>query len=1455
MGVRILCSFVCFVGLLSNLFAQVPNDNPCNAIALAVNTNCNFATFSNAGANASVGVPAPGCANYLGGDVWFNVTVPASGSLSFDSNTGVITDGGMAIYSGACNALTLIECDDDDSPNGLMSFISRTGLTPGATIWIRMWEYGNNNNGTFGLCVYDQSTPPPPPPCTTPACSAPIPDVCNTACALGTLSTPPPCPATTVVNNNFCLTNIGANAESPYIYLSDCQGIIGNDMSAPAADTWYSFTATSSAATFTVSGLITPNIALYQGTNCNNSFGLGCNIGAAGSVSFTYNSLTVGQSYLVRISGGNSTDTGNFNLGISSFNNCDDCLINSSLVVNPTPFNGLYLAGQTVEFCYTVEVWDQTGVNWLHSVVPFLGPGWDLNSLAPSVTPPSCDMNGDWDWYNSVTSDNTGLIFGPGFFYDSNLGDFPADYPDSNPGDNFGDNCAGPWTFCWVATVGDCPPNTNGENLNVSIETFGDSESGSWTTLGCLTDPVYEFFSTASCCPEPQLNNSNPLCVGGNDGEIYAETTGLPPFIFTYESPLGNIIQSNTQNQTIDTLIGLSAGWYFVTIQDDAGCTGVDSIELIDPAVLNGTFDTTICQNLSFNYNGTNYSELNTTGVEVLTSIGGCDSLVTVTVTISPLPSIVVDRGDTSICANQVPIDILTTVSDATGILWDDPASSTISDISVSPNTTTSYIITATNTCGSVNRNISITLFDTTNQTIDTTVCEMFTFNGTDYFSSTTISDTFISPHGCDSILNYNFNVIYPVFTIENLDSCNSVTYQGNTYSQDTTVRDTIPGNLGVACPTLFISEMLEGSGLNKCIEIFNGTGSSVNLATYSLQFYFNGSASVGTTINLSGTLLDGNTYVVCDDGANASLLGAANQTSNANFYNGNDAIALYDGSGLVDLIGNIGCDPGTEWTGVGNGTQDNSMIRLPSYVAGVTFDPINIPCNFPSFIPSNWESTNSISSFSSLGSHLAFCNTSASFTPYCDSIFETNITIIQSDSTFANASSCNPANVGVASVTNPNQFTCDSVHTITTTLLPSDSTFANATSCNPANVGVASVTNPNQFTCDSVHTITTTLLATSFATENITACDSVFVLGAWLLNSSSFNDTLIGGAANGCDSVVTYNISINQSSQTSESIVACDSALIQGTGYFSSQNIVFNNLNAQACDSTHTVFLTINNSDVVTDNITACDSYTWIDGITYTSGNNTASFSLVNAASCDSIVNLNLTILPSSAQVIDLSFCPYELPITLASGLVIDGSQSSYTDVLINSNNCDSLITYNVFVSTDFSVSPNYIVALSGDSVEFIINNENSDAYFSYISSNGDNCDAFCQSYFVYPDVTVNYYFFTIIDSTNGCTFKDTLRVDLEYYSQFNVPNIFTPNGDGQNDIYLCYGEDIVEFQLEIFDRWGGRMFISNDLNYGWDGLFNNFAVESGIYIAVIRAAGQDGQKYELTQKIKLVR
>lgn len=139
------------------------NDECAGAIPLSVGISCSFAQYTTASATGSAGVPAPGCSSYLGGDVWFSAVVPATGRLVLDSNTGGITDGGMAIYSGNCGVLTLIECDDDDSANGLMPFIDRSGLTPGSTVYIRFWEYGNDNPGTFSICAYA-----PPPPCNAP---------------------------------------------------------------------------------------------------------------------------------------------------------------------------------------------------------------------------------------------------------------------------------------------------------------------------------------------------------------------------------------------------------------------------------------------------------------------------------------------------------------------------------------------------------------------------------------------------------------------------------------------------------------------------------------------------------------------------------------------------------------------------------------------------------------------------------------------------------------------------------------------------------------------------------------------------------------------------------------------------------------------------------------------------------------------------------------------------------------------------------------------------------------------------------------------------------------------------------------------------------------------------------------------------------------------------------------
>ena len=138
-----------------------PNDSACSAFMINPAYNCenSLEQFSNEYATAS-GVPDPGCGNYSGGDVWFKTPVPGTGMLHIDLNGISIDDAAMAVYSGNCNNLTLIQCDDTSSVNEKMPAIDLYGLNPTDTIWIRVWENGNDSNGTFEICVTENPQKP-----------------------------------------------------------------------------------------------------------------------------------------------------------------------------------------------------------------------------------------------------------------------------------------------------------------------------------------------------------------------------------------------------------------------------------------------------------------------------------------------------------------------------------------------------------------------------------------------------------------------------------------------------------------------------------------------------------------------------------------------------------------------------------------------------------------------------------------------------------------------------------------------------------------------------------------------------------------------------------------------------------------------------------------------------------------------------------------------------------------------------------------------------------------------------------------------------------------------------------------------------------------------------------------------------------------------------------------------
>jgi predicted extracellular nuclease/2',3'-cyclic-nucleotide 2'-phosphodiesterase (5'-nucleotidase family) len=173
----------------------------------------------------------------------------------------------------------------------------------------------------------------------------------------------------------------------------------------------------------------------------------------------------------------------------------------------------------------------------------------------------------------------------------------------------------------------------------------------------------------------------------------------------------------------------------------------------------------------------------------------------------------------------------------------------------------------------------------------------------------------------------------------------------------------------------LFISEYIEGSSNNKAIELYNGTGSSIDLAAgnYVIQYYFNGATTVGLTITLTGTVANNDVFVLAQSAANATILAVADQTNSGSWYNGDDAIVLRKGGAagtIIDAIGQIGFDPGTEWgTGL-TSTADNTLRRKAADCAG-DIDASNV---FDPTVKYNGFATDD---FTGLGSHTSSCTAS----------------------------------------------------------------------------------------------------------------------------------------------------------------------------------------------------------------------------------------------------------------------------------------------------------------------------------------------------------------------------------------------------------------------------------------------------------------------------------------------
>jgi gliding motility-associated-like protein len=698
-----------FVFLVFNLLAQPSNDNPCNAIQLTANSSCTFVSATNVGATNTAGVTAPGCASYSGQDVWFSVVVPAGGALNFDSNTGSMMDGGMALYTGSCNSLTLLSCNDDSSPNGAMPYLSQTGLTPGSTIFIRFWDYGGGT-GTFSLCVV---APPPMPSCVG---NAPAGNTCATATPICDL-------------DGYCGSTSSAYTANYWTQLNNafCGSIENNSfISFIASSTTISFNVWVTSTTYGY-GI---QIFIYSAVNCAGPVtGYNCwNPGnvPVGPTTISATGLTVGNTYYIMIDG-NAGDVCNYVIGANSGISLPVSVNQSSTTVCPGQTVNLTATGGNGSYTWnpTSQLSSTTGSNV--TATPPLSPGTYTYTVNSATGNPLCPTSSSATATINVNPIPTVTVNSPSIC----SGDVAL--ISATPG------TAGTYNYSWTVPVGVPAPG--------NVSSFSTTVAGIYsvvitnTATNCASSSAT---GTVTVNPLPIVSvNNAEFCAGGS---ATLTASGATTYSWTPSTGLsattGASVTATPAITTTYTVTGTTAG---------CSASSQAIVTVGQTASANANSDQTVCANGTIALTGTiggsatsgtwtaptgtfsnsssltsTYTPANTSGTVALTLTtndpsGPCPAVTDIMiVTVNPLP--VVNAGnDVSICVGS---STSLTASGATSYSWL-PGGQTTATINVTPVATTTYTVTGTTSGCTATDAVLVTVnpLPTVNAGVDQTIC------------------------------------------------------------------------------------------------------------------------------------------------------------------------------------------------------------------------------------------------------------------------------------------------------------------------------------------------------------------------------------------------------------------------------------------------------------------------------------------------------------------------------------------------------------------------------------------------------------------------------------------------------------------------------------------------------------------------------------------------------------
>ncbi|MBI1227143.1 MAG: T9SS type B sorting domain-containing protein [Bacteroidetes bacterium] len=506
-----------------------------------------------------------------------------------------------------------------------------------------------------------------------------------------------------------------------------------------------------------------------------------------------------------------------------------------------------------------------------------------------------------------------------------------------------------------------------------------------------------------------------------------------------------------------------------------------------------------------------------------------------------------------------------------------------------------------------------------------------------------------------------------------------------------------------------------------------------------------------------------------------------------------------------------------------------------------------------------------------------------------CDSTVTTTVTLLPSATTTLASTTCDPMQAGVFTENLSTWQGCDSIVTTTVTLIPSATTSLTSTTCDPTQAGVFTENLLTWQGCDSVVTTTVTLLPSETTSLTSTTCDPTQA-GVFVQNFTTWQ---------GCDSTVTTTVTLLPSATTSLNSTTCDPTQ---AGVF-----VQNLMTWQGCDSTVTTTvawtpppaLTLSASDFNGYGI-SCEgasdgwaqasangspplSYGWDNGsiLPLLEGLSPGSYAVTvtDANGCTSVGSVTLTgpeglSVALSVNALDCfdgnsgainatamgGVPPYSYSLNPTgtgggapqpSGTFGGLGAGAYEITVQDANGCSAteLVAINAPVPLSVELGDDVFLELGDGTALSALTNVPLDslAQVDWTGLGNVECPG-CPAQQVFPLVTTAYTV-TVVDG-QGCVASDGVTVYVDRRKSVYVPNAFSPNGDGVNDLLQVFAKEGQVRKVRsflVFDRWGESVFRyfdfqPNDPAFGWDGTHRGQPLNTAVFVWFAEVEFVDG-------------